>query len=441
MTTATIAPVVHRHQPWYKVLYLQVLIAIALGVLIGYFYPHLGKELKPLGDGFISLIKMMIAPVIFCTVVHGISSMGDLKRVGRVGLKALVYFEVVSTVALAVGLLVGEVLQPGNGFNIDPASIDPKSVSTYVTQAKEQGIVSHLMAIIPDSYFGALARGDLLQVLLVSILSGFAIAFLGKTGEPISRAVDQAAKMFFGIIRMIVRLAPIGAFGAMAFTVGAYGLNSLWNLIALIATFYLTSILFVLIVLGSIARLSGFSIIRFILFIKDELLIVLGTSSSETVLPQMIQKMEHLGASRSVVGLVIPTGYSFNLDGTNIYMTLATLFIAQALGFDLTFGQQLTILLVAMLTSKGASGITGAGFITLAATLAVVDPRLVPGMAILLGIDKFMSECRALTNLCGNGVACVVVSWWEGELDHDKLLANLNKRIDPSDVETALTTG
>ena len=425
MTTATIAPVVHRHQPWYKVLYLQVLIAIALGVLIGYFYPHLGKELKPLGDGFISLIKMMIAPVIFCTVVHGISSMGDLKRVGRVGLKALVYFEVVSTVALAVGLLVGEVLQPGNGFNIDPASIDPKSVSTYVTQAKEQGIVSHLMAIIPDSYFGALARGDLLQVLLVSILSGFAIAFLGKTGEPISRAVDQAAKMFFGIIRMIVRLAPIGAFGAMAFTVGAYGLNSLWNLIALIATFYLTSILFVLIVLGSIARLSGFSIIRFILFIKDELLIVLGTSSSETVLPQMIQKMEHLGASRSVVGLVIPTGYSFNLDGTNIYMTLATLFLAQATNTHLSFIQIATLLIVAMLTSKGATGVTGAGFIVLAATLAVVPDIPVAALAVLVGVDRFMSQCRSLVNLIGNGVATLVVAAWEKQLDRPRLKREL----------------
>jgi aerobic C4-dicarboxylate transport protein len=293
MATETVRPAA-RHQPWYRILYVQVLIAIALGVIVGRLYPHLGKELKPLGDGFIALIKMMIAPVIFCTVVHGISSMGDLKRVGRVGLKALIYFEVVSTIALAVGLIVGKVLQPGRGFNIDPATIDPNSVATYVTKAKEEGIVSHLLAIIPDSYFGALARGDLLQVLLVSILSGFAIAFLGKAGEPISRAVDQAAKMFFGIIRMIVRLAPIGAFGAMAFTVGAYGLDSLWNLFALIATFYLTSILFVLVVLGSIARLSGFSIIRFIAYIKDELLIVLGTSSSETVLPQLMQKMEHL---------------------------------------------------------------------------------------------------------------------------------------------------
>jgi len=409
------------HTRWYKVLYVQVLIAIGLGILVGHFYPNLGKDLKPLGDGFISLIKMMIAPVIFCTIVHGISSIGDLKRVGRVGLKALIYFEVVSTIALAVGLLVGELLQPGKGFNIDPASIDPKAVSTYVTQAKEQGIVSHLLAIIPDSFFDALARGDLLQVLLVSILAGFSIALMGKAGEPIAHAIDQAAKVFFGIIRMIVRLAPIGAFGAMAFTVGAYGLDSLWRLAALIGTFYLTSALFVLIVLGSIARWAGFSIIRFIAYIKDELLIVLGTSSSETVLPQMIQKMEHLGASRSVVGLVVPTGYSFNLDGTNIYMTLATLFLAQATNTPLTIYQELGILGVAIITSKGASGVTGAGFVTLAATLAIVPDIPIQSLAILVGIDKFMSECRALTNLIGNGVACIVISLSEGELDKAKL--------------------
>src|SRR5712672_1857858 len=372
MTTEAIPPAARRHQPWYKILYLQVLIAIALGVLIGYFYPDFGKKLKPLGDGFIALIKMMIAPVIFCTVVHGISSMGDLKRVGRVGLKALIYFEAVSTVALAIGLLVGEVLQPGHGFNIDPASIDPNSVATYVSKAKEEGVVAHLLAIIPDSYLDALARGDLLQVLLVSILSGFAIAFLGKAGEPIAYAIDQAAKVFFGVIRIIVRVAPLGAFGAMAFTVGAYGLSALWNLIALIGTFYLTSVLFVLIVLGSIARLSGFSILRFIAYIKDELLIVLGTSSSETVLPRMIQKMEHLGAPKSIVGLVVPTGYSFNLDGTNIYMTLATLFLAQATNTHLTLGQEFTILAVAILTSKGASGVTGAGFVALVATMMVI---------------------------------------------------------------------
>jgi aerobic C4-dicarboxylate transport protein len=418
--TETTGPAARR-RPWYKILYIQVLIAIVLGVLIGRFFPDLGKELKPLGDGFIALIKMMIAPVIFCTVVHGISSMGDLKRVGRVGLKTLIYFEVVSTVALAIGLIVGEILQPGRGFNIDPATIDPNSVATYVTKAKEEGIITHLLGIIPDSYFGALARGDLLQVLLVSILSGFAIAFLGKAGEPISHAVDQAAKMFFRIIGMIVRLAPLGAFGAMAFTVGAYGLNSLWNLFALIATFYLTSILFVLIVLGSIARISGFSIVRFILFIKDELLIVLGTSSSETVLPQLMQKMEYLGASRSVVGLVVPTGYSFNLDGTNIYMTLATLFLAQATNTHLTIWQELGILGIAIITSKGASGVTGAGFITLAATLSIVPDIPIQSIAILVGIDKFMSECRALTNLIGNGVACIVISRSEGELDKDKL--------------------
>jgi aerobic C4-dicarboxylate transport protein len=398
-----------------------VLIAIAVGILIGHFYPNTGKALKPLGDGFIALIKMMIAPVIFCTVVHGISSMGDLKRVGRVGLKALLYFEVVSTIALLVGLVVGEIIQPGSGFNIDPATLDSKAVSTYVAKAHEDGIVAHLMAIIPNSFIGALANGDLLQVLLVSILSGFAIAFMGKAGEPIAHAIDMAAKVFFGVIRIIVRAAPIGAFGAMAFTVGAYGLGSLWNLAALIGTFYLTSVLFVLLVLGAIARFSGFSILRFIAYIKDELLIVLGTSSSETVLPQMIQKMERLGASRGVVGLVIPTGYSFNLDGTNIYMTLATLFLAQATNTHLTIWQELGILGVAIITSKGASGVTGAGFITLAATLAIVPDIPIASLAILVGIDKFMSECRALTNLIGNGVATVVISRWEGELDSNKL--------------------
>ncbi len=407
--------------PWYSILYIQVLIAIALGILIGHFYPNTGKALKPLGDGFISLIKMMIAPVIFCTVVHGISSMGDLKRVGRVGLKALLYFEVVSTIALAVGLLVGEIIQPGSGFNIDPATLDPKAVATYVHKASEDGIVAHLMAIIPNSFIGALANGDLLQVLLVSILSGFAIAFMGPVGEPIAHAIDMAAKVFFGVIRIIVRAAPIGAFGAMAFTVGAYGLGALWNLVALIGTFYLTSVLFILLVLGGIARFSGFSILRFIAYIKDELLIVLGTSSSETVLPNMITKMERLGASRGVVGLVIPTGYSFNLDGTNIYMTLATLFLAQATNTHLTIWQELGILGVAIVTSKGASGVTGAGFITLAATLAIVPDIPIASLAILVGIDKFMSECRALTNLIGNGVATVVISRWEGELDKDKL--------------------
>ena len=414
-------PSARRRRPWYTVLYIQVLIAIALGVAIGHFYPGLGKELKPLGDGFISLIKMMIAPVIFCTVVHGIASMSDLKKVGRVGIKTLFYFEAVSTLALAIGLLVGEVVQPGSGFNIDPATLDPKAVATYVTKAKEESFIGHLLAIIPDSYFGALARGDLLQVLLISILSGFAIALMGERGQPITAAIDMAALVFFGIIRIIVQAAPIGAFGAMAFTIGAYGLGSLVNLFALVATFYLTSILFVLVVLGTIARLAGFSILRFIAYIKDELLIVLGTSSSETVLPHLMQKMEHLGASKSVVGLVVPTGYSFNLDGTNIYMTLATLFLAQATNTQLTFTQELEILAIAMITSKGASGVTGAGFVTLAATLSVIPGIPVESIAIILGIDKFMSECRALTNLIGNGVATIVISRWEGELDAQAL--------------------
>jgi aerobic C4-dicarboxylate transport protein len=408
-------------QPWYSILYVQVLIAIVVGVIVGHFFPDTGKALKPLGDAFIALIRMMIAPVIFCTVVHGISSMGDLRRVGRVGIKTLFYFEVVSTFALLIGLLVGELVHPGAGFNIDPHSLDAKAVASYVTRAKEDGITAHLMAIIPDSYFGALARGDLLQILLVAILSGFAIAYMGPVGQPIVNAIDMASKVFFGVIRIIVKVAPIGAFGAMAFTVGAFGLGSLVNLAALIATFYLTSILFVVIVLGAIARFTGFSIFRFIAYIKDELLIVLGTSSSETALPQLIQKMERLGSSRAVVGLVVPTGYSFNLDGTNIYMTLATLFLAQATNTHLTLTQELGILVIAMITSKGASGVTGAGFVTLAATLAIVPDIPIASLAILVGIDKFMSECRALTNIIGNGVASVVISRWEGELDVKKL--------------------
>jgi aerobic C4-dicarboxylate transport protein len=414
------APATPR-RPWYTVLYIQVLIAIAVGILIGHYFPTTGVALKPLGDAFISLIKMMIAPVIFCTVVHGIGSMSDLKKIGRVGAKTLFYFEAVSTVALAIGLLVGRTLQPGKGFDIDPASLDANAVAGYVSQAKEVGIVAHLLGIIPDTFIGAFSRGDLLQILLVSILTGFAITRLGTLGERINAAIEAMAKIFFGVIRIIVRAAPVGAFGAMAFTVGAFGVGSLWNLIELILTFYLTSILFVLVVLGTIARLAGFSILRFIAYIKDELLIVLGTSSSETVLPHMIAKMEHLGASKSVVGLVIPTGYSFNLDGTNIYMTLATLFLAQATNTPLTLSQELGILVVAMITSKGASGVTGAGFVTLAATLSIVPDIPIQSLAILLGIDKFMSECRALTNLVGNGVATIVISRWEGELDAVKL--------------------
>ena len=410
-----------ERRPWYRLLYVQVLVAIFVGALIGHFYPATGVALKPLGDGFIQLIRMMIAPVIFCTVVHGIASMSDLRKIGRVGVKTLAYFEVVSTVALVIGFIVGEVLKPGAGFNIDPATLDPKAVESYVTHAREEGIVAHLLAIIPDTFVSAFVRGDLLQVLLVAILSGFAIARLGELGERIARGIDAAARVFFGIIRIIVRVAPIGAFGAMAFTVGAYGVGALWNLVELIGTFYLTSILFVLLVLGGIARMVGFSILRFIAYIKDELLIVLGTSSSETVLPQLMQKMERLGASKPVVGLVVPTGYSFNLDGTNIYMTLATLFLAQATNTPLTIGQELSILVIAMITSKGASGVTGAGFITLAATLAIVPDIPIQALAVLVGIDKFMSECRALTNLIGNGVATLVISRSEGELDAEKL--------------------
>jgi aerobic C4-dicarboxylate transport protein len=419
-----------QSRPWYTVLYIQVLIAIVLGVLVGYYYPSTGTALKPLGDGFIALIKMMIAPVIFCTIVHGISTMGDLKKVGRVGVKTLFYFEMVSTLALAIGLIVGEVLQPGKGFNIDPAQLDPKAISSYVTRAKEEGIVAHLLAIIPNSFFDAFAKGDLLQVLLISILSGFAVSTMGETGHRIASAIDMAGKMFFRIIGIVVRAAPIGAFGAMAFTIGAYGVGSLWNLAQLVVTFYFTSLLFILLVLGTIARLAGFSILRFLAYIKDELLIVLGTSSSETVLPHMMHKMERLGASRSVVGLVVPTGYSFNLDGTNIYMTLATLFLAQATNIPLSFGQEMTVLLVAMLTSKGASGVTGAGFVTLAATLTIIPDIPIQALAILVGIDKFMSECRALTNLIGNGLATVVISRWEGELHRDQLNTAMAHPVD-----------
>ncbi|HSV21517.1 MAG TPA: dicarboxylate/amino acid:cation symporter [Xanthobacteraceae bacterium] len=416
-SASTKDPTAPARRPWYTILYVHVLIAIGLGVVVGYLNPKLGVALKPLGDGFIALIKMMIGPVIFCTIVHGIASMGDLKKVGRVGIKALLYFEAVSTLALGIGLIVGEVVAPGKGFDIDPTALDPNAVASYVSRAKEEGIVSHLLAIIPDSFFGALAKGDLLQVLLISILTGFSISLMGEVGAPVVRAIDSAARVFFGIIRIVVRVAPIGAFGAMAFTIGAQGVGALVKLGELILVFYLTSALFVLGVLGAIAYLAGFSILRFIAYIKDELLIVLGTSSSETVLPHMMQKMEHLGASRSVVGLVIPTGYSFNLDGTNIYMTLATLFLAQATNTPLSLSQELGILVIAMITSKGASGVTGAGFVTLAATLAIVPDIPIQSLALLLGIDKFMSECRALTNLIGNGVATIVISRWEGELD------------------------
>jgi aerobic C4-dicarboxylate transport protein len=426
-------------KPWYKILYLQVLIAIIIGVIVGWLWPNLATNdwIKALGDGFIKLIKMVIAPIIFCTVVSGISHIQDARKVGRVGVKALVYFEVVSSFALILGLIVGNLVQVGHGLAAKP---DAAAVANYVKQAEAQKSVDFVLNIIPDSVVGALARGDILQVLLFAILFGFALMALGDRGHRLRDVIDDTAHAVFGVIAIVMKAAPIGAFGAMAYTIGKFGPAALGNLIGLIAVFYITAALFVFVVLGLIARVVGFNIFKFITYIRDELLIVLGTSSSESALPQLMEKLERLGCSKPVVGLVVPTGYSFNLDGTNIYMTLATLFIAQALGFDLTFGQQLTILVVAMLTSKGASGITGAGFITLAATLAVVDPRLVPGMAIVLGIDKFMSECRALTNLCGNGVACVIVAWWEGELDSDKLAAGLSRQIDPTDMETAVTT-
>jgi aerobic C4-dicarboxylate transport protein len=404
-------------RPWYRILYLQVVIAIALGAAVGHFFPAAGIALKPLGDAYVALIKMMIAPVIFCIVVQGIASMTDLRKVGRVGVKTLVYFELASTFALLLGLIVGNVIQPGRGLNINPSALDPKAISSYVGHARDIGFIPWLVAIVPDTFVGAFARGDVLQVLLISILSGLAIARLGALGQRVNAGIGMVGKALFAVIRIIVQAAPIGAFGAIAFTVGRFNLASLANLAKLVGTFYLTSVLFIVLVLGTVAYFTGFSIFRFILYIKDELLIVLGTSSSETVLPDMMQKLEGLGASRSVVGLVFPTGYSFNTDGTNIYMTLAVLFLAQATNIHLTLGQELRVLLFAMIASKGGSGVTGTGFVTLAATLAVVPAVPVQSLALLLGIDKFMSECRALTNVVGNGVATLVVSRWENELD------------------------
>src|SRR5580704_14711224 len=439
-TTVTAAPA-RPAKRWYRVLYIQVLIAIVLGAIVGAEFQDFATNdwIKALGDGFIKLIKMVIAPIIFCTVVSGISHIQDAKKVGRIGIKALVYFEVVSTFALVIGLLVGNIVRPGAGFG--GAMANAQAVATYAKQAGEQKSVDFFLHIIPDTVVGAFANGEILQVLLFSILFGFALMGLGERGHTLRSFIDDAAHAVFGIISIVMKAAPVGAFGAMAYTIGKFGTGAILNLMGLIATFYLTAALFVLVVLGIIARVLGFSIFKFLGYIKDELLIVLGTSSSESALPTLMEKLERLGCSKSVVGLVVPTGYSFNLDGTNIYMTLATLFIAQALNVPLSFGEQMTILVVAMLTSKGASGITGAGFITLAATLAAVRPELVPGMAIVLGIDKFMSECRALTNLSGNGVACIIVAWWEGELNRDKLNAALSREIDPSSIETAVTTG
>ncbi|MBR0666665.1 C4-dicarboxylate transporter DctA [Roseomonas hellenica] len=412
-----------------SVLYVQVLIAIVLGVAVGVFWPETGAAMRPLGDGFVKLIRMVIAPVVFFTIVHGIASVRDAKSVGRVGVKALVYFEVVSSFALVIGLGVAKIFRTGEGFNIDPAQMDANAVHGFAQRAANDSVAAHLMAIIPDTFISAFATGDLLQVLLLAALTGFSInAMPDSIREPISRALDAMGAVFFGIVGIVVKAAPVGAFGAMAFTIGAYGFGSLARLAELVATFYLTSLFFVIVVLGAIARFCGFSIFRFVAYIKEELLIVLGTSSSESVLAQLMRKMERLGASPKVVGITVPLGYSFNLDGTNIYMTLSTMFLAYATNTHLTLGQELTILLVAMLTSKGASGVTGAGFITLAATLSVIPDIPIAALAVLIGIDKFMSEVRALTNLVGNGVACLVVSRWEGELDGKKLHAAMDPR-------------
>jgi aerobic C4-dicarboxylate transport protein len=415
-------------QPLHKILYVQVIAAIVVGVALGHFSPAFAVDMKPFGDGFIKLIKMVIGPIIFCTMVTGIAGMQDMKKVGRVGGKALLYFEIVSSFALVFGLIATHVLKPGAGFNVDVKTLDAKAVATYAQQAHGQSPVEFLMHIIPDTITSAFAQGDILQILLIALLFGSVLATLGERGRAVTELIEGVSHTLFGIVRIVTRLAPIGAFGAMSFTIGKYGVGALLPLMKLIGTFYLTSILFVLIVLGAIARAVGFSIVRFVAYIKEELLIVLGTSSSEAALPQLMQKLEKLGCSRSVVGLVVPTGYSFNLDGTNIYMTMAVLFIAQATNTDLTLTQQLTLLAVTMLTSKGASGVTGAGFITLAATLAVVPTIPLSGMVLILGIDRFMSECRALTNLVGNGVATVVVSAWERELDRSKLQALLPRR-------------
>ncbi len=419
-------------------LYFWVLIGIFSGGLLGYVNPPFAVSLKPLGDGFIALVKMLINPIIFCTVVLGISGAGDMKKVGRVGGKALLYFEVVSTFALLIGLLVVNVVKPGAGFNVDPATLDAKAVAEYANKATTQTTVSFLLHLIPVTFVDAFTgSGDILQVLFIAILFGYATMRLGKKAEVIHRFIEACSHIFFSMMSALMVLAPLGAGGAMAFTIGRYGIGALKPLATLMASFYLTCLLFIFVVLGTIAAFTGFNIFRFILYIRDELLLVLGTSSSETALVPLMQKLERLGCPRSVVGLVVPSGYSFNLDGTNIYLTMAALFVAQALNIHLTIIQQLTLLGVAMLTSKGASGVTGAGFVTLAATLAVVPSIPVAGLALILGIDRFMSESRSLTNTIGNGVASIVISRWEKELDHDQLTRELTgKRDRPSlDVE------
>ena len=405
--------------------------AIVLGALLGHFYPETGADMKPLGDGFIKLIKMIIAPIIFCTVVTGIAGMEDMKKVGRVGAKALVYFEIVSTVALMIGLLVVSVIKPGVGMNADVSKLDTRALETFTEKGHAHtSTVDFLINIIPNTVVDAFAKGDILQVLFFSILFGFALSMLGQRGKVAFAVIDEVAHVLFGVVGVIMKVAPIGAFGAMAFTIGKFGLHSLSKLGMLMASFYLTCLLFIFIVLGSIARLCGFSILKFLKYIKEELLIVLGTSSSESVLPRMMAKLENLGCSKSVVGLVIPTGYSFNLDGTSIYLTMAAIFVAQATNTHLTFIQTLTILGVLLLSSKGAAGVTGSGFITLAATFAAVPTIPVAGLALILGVDRFMSEARALTNMIGNGVATMVVSSWEHELDKERMSEVLNKETE-----------
>jgi aerobic C4-dicarboxylate transport protein len=412
--------------PWYKHLYFQVLIAIVAGVLIGHFAPATGEALKPLGDGFIKLVKMIIAPVIFLTIVTGIAGMRDLGSVGRVAGKAFAYFLFFSTLALFVGMIVANVIQPGAGLNIDPATLDASKVSEFAAKAHETTLTGFLLGVIPNTFLSALTEGEILQTLFVSVIFGIALTLIGERGERLTGILEDLSIAVFKVVAILMKAAPIGAFGAMAFTIGKYGVGTLANLAALVATFYLTSLLFVLVVLGVVAWLCGFSILRLIAYLKAELLLVLGTSSSESALPALIQKMERAGCPKSVVGLVVPTGYSFNLDGTNIYMTLAALFIAQACNVHLTLGQQFLLLGVAMLSSKGAAGVTGAGFITLAATLSIVPSVPVAGMALILGVDRFMSECRSLTNFIGNAVATIVVSRWEGALDKDALDAALH---------------
>jgi len=401
-------------------LYAQVLVGVALGALLGFLNPSLGAAMKPLGDGFIKLVKMLIAPIVFTTVVTGIAKMGDLKRVGRIGLKGIVYFEVLTTFALVIGLIVGKMIQPGAGMNVNPATLDTSAIANYTTSGHSLSTTDFLLNIIPKDVADAFARGDILQVLLFAILFGVALAAIRPKGALVVRFVDELSHVLFRIVAIVMRVAPLGAFGAMAFTVGKYGIKSLLSLGALMATFYATSLLFVILVLGLVLRWAGLGIFKFLRFIREEILIVLGTSSSESALPLLMRKMEKLGCPESVVGLLVPMGYSFNLDGTSIYLTLATLFIAQATNTHVTLAQELEILAVLLLTSKGAAAVTGGGFITLAATLSAVGNIPVAGLALLLGIDRFMSEARAITNLIGNGVATVVVSRWEGELDIDR---------------------